>query len=112
MNTVNLKNETAKISELNKYTTIATMNNYNFTLIKTENRKLEYHSHQDTDEVFYVVEGKMKLEFKNKIIELQEGDMCVVPKGIEHRPVCTTRVTCMLIEPRGTLNSDNTGGEV
>ena len=110
MNPINLKEEANKINELNKYTVISKMNNYNFTLIKTTKRILDFHSHKDTDEVFFVVEGRMKLEFRNKIVELREGEMCVVPKGVEHRPVCDTDVTCMLIEPDGTLTPDNTGG--
>ena len=110
MNPINLKKEAARITELNKYFIIAEMNDYNFTLIKTEKRKLDFHSHENTDEVFFVIEGRMKLEFKDKIIELQEGEMCVVPKGVEHRPVCESKVTCMLIEPKGTLNGSNTGG--
>ena len=52
----------------------------------------------------------MKLEFKDKIVELKSGEMCVVPKGVEHRPVCKTDVTTMLIEMDGTLMPDNTGG--
>jgi mannose-6-phosphate isomerase-like protein (cupin superfamily) len=107
---INLKKEAAKVVELNKYTIISTMNDYNLTLIKTEKRKLDFHSHENTDEVFFIVEGRMKLEFKDKIVELQEGDICVVPKGVAHRPICDTTVTCLLIEPKGTLNPGNTGG--
>ena len=110
MNPINLKKEASKITELNKYTIIATMNNYNFTLIKAEKRTLDFHSHENTDEVFFIVEGKMKLEFNNKIVELHEGDIYTVPKGVEHRPICDTKVTCMLIEPNGTLSPSNAGG--
>jgi mannose-6-phosphate isomerase-like protein (cupin superfamily) len=52
----------------------------------------------------------MKLEFRDKIVHLNTGEMCVVPKGIEHRPVCETEVTAMLIEIDGTLTPENTGG--
>ncbi len=110
MKPINPRKESANIKELNKYSVIAKMNNYNFTLIKTENRILDFHSHDNTDEVFFVIEGKMKLEFRDKIIELQEGELCVVPKNTEHRPVCENPVTCMLIEPDGTLTPNNTGG--
>ena len=109
MDVINLKAKASKIDNLHEYRLIAKMNNYNFTLVKAK-RTLDFHSHPDTDEVFFVVEGKMKLEFRTKIVDLNEGEMCVVPKGVEHRPVCETEVTCMLIEPDGTLTPDNTGG--
>ena len=52
----------------------------------------------------------MKLEFRDKTVTLNAGDMCVVPKGIEHRPICATEIICLLIEYDGTLNPENTGG--
>ncbi len=51
-----------------------------------------------------------KTEFKDNLIELNVGEMCVVPKGTEHRPICTSEVICLLIEKEGTLTSKNTGG--
>ena len=110
MEVLNLKKEAAKIKNLFEYKTIAKMNGHTFTLIKAENRTLDFHTHPDSDEVFFIVEGKMKLEFKDKSIELKEGEMCVVPKGVEHRPVCDDYVTGMLIELDGTLTPENTGG--
>jgi mannose-6-phosphate isomerase-like protein (cupin superfamily) len=110
MKAINLKAEAAKIQNLFEYKTIAKMNEYIFTLIKAKDRALDFHTHQDSDEVFYIVEGQMKLEFRDKMVHLNAGEMCVVPKGIEHRPVCETEVTAMLIEIDGTLTSDNTGG--
>ncbi len=110
MKAINLKEEASKIENLFEYKTIANMNGHNFTLIKTNNRTLDFHTHPDSDEVFFIVEGSMKLEFKDKIVELKSGEMCVVPKGVEHRPVCKTDVTTMLIEMDGTLMPDNTGG--
>jgi mannose-6-phosphate isomerase-like protein (cupin superfamily) len=107
---INLKAEAAKILNLFEYKTIAKMNGHIFTLIKAKNRTLDFHTHQDSDEAFYIVEGQMKLEFRDKIVHLNTGDMCVVPKGIEHRPVCEKEVTAMLIEIDGTLTPENTGG--
>ena len=106
----NLKAEASKIQNLFEYKTIAKMNGHNFTLIKAQNRTLDFHTHQDSDEVFYIVEGRMMLEFRDRIVDLNTGEMCVVPKGTEHRPVCETEVTAMLIEIDGTLTPDNTGG--
>lgn len=110
MKAINLKAEAAKIENLFEYKTIATMNAHAFTLIKAKNRTLDFHTHEASDEVFYIVEGEMKLEFRDRDVHLKEGEMCVVPKGVEHRPVCDSEVTVMLIELDGTLTPDNTGG--
>lgn len=110
MKVINLKREGSKIQNLYQYEVIAKMNGHNFTMVRVKDRTLDFHSHPDSDEVFFIVEGKMKLEFRDKIVELNTGEMCVVPKGIEHRPICTTEVTCLLIEYDGTLTPENTGG--
>jgi len=110
MEAINLLAEASKIQNPFEYLTIAKMNGHNFTLIKAKDRTLDFHTHDDSDEVFYIVEGRMKLEFRDRIVDLNTGEMCVVPKGTEHRPVCETQVTAMLIEIAGTLTPDNTGG--
>lgn len=110
MEVINLKEKGSQIPELFQYERIAKMNNHNFTLVRVQERTLDFHSHPDSDEVFFIVKGRMKLEFRDKTVELKSGDMCVVPKGTEHRPVCTTEVTCLLIEREGTLSAENTGG--
>ena len=110
MEAINLKKEASKIEKLFEYKTIAKMNGQMFTLVKAKDRILDFHVHPDSDEVFFIVEGEMKIEFRNKLVELKAGEMCVVPKGVEHRPVCETDVTTMLIETDGTLTPENTGG--
>jgi len=110
MEVINLKETGAQIPNLYQYEVIAKMNDHNFTLVRVKDRTLDFHTHPDSDEVFLVVEGKMKLEFRNKILELNTGEMCVVPKGVEHRPICTSEVICLLIESEGTLTPENTGG--
>ena len=110
MKAINLKAMGKAISNLYQYETIAKMNGHTFTLVRVKDRTLNFHTHPDSDEVFLIVSGSMKLEFRDKVVLLNEGDMCVVPKGTEHRPVCTTEVTCLLIENEGTLSPENTGG--
>jgi mannose-6-phosphate isomerase-like protein (cupin superfamily) len=110
MEAINLKAEASKIHNLFEYKTIARMNGHSFTLIKAKDRTLEFHVHPDSDEVFYIIEGRMKLDFRDRTVTLNTGEMCVVPKGTEHRPVCETEVTTLLIELDGTLTPDNTGG--
>ena len=110
MEVINLKEKGSQIPKLYQYEVIANMNNHNFTLVRVKDRTLDFHTHPDSDEVFLIVDGQMKLEFRDNTVELKAGEMCVVPKGIEHRPICTTEVTCLLIEQAGTLTPDNTGG--
>jgi mannose-6-phosphate isomerase-like protein (cupin superfamily) len=106
---VNLEEKARLINELHKYKLIAELNDYQFKLVKAK-REFVWHSHAETDEVFFVVEGKMQLAFCDKIFDLKEGEFIVVPKGIEHKPICETECTVMLIEPKGTVNTGNTGG--
>lgn len=107
MNVINIKEEASKI-DLLQYKVIGKMNNHTFTLIKAKEGKLDFHSHPDSDEVFMIIEGEMKLEFEDKILSLKAGEMCIVPKGVVHRPIVETEVTNMLIEFDGTLTPDNT----
>ena len=66
-----------------------------------------WHHHEDADEMFLVIKGQLQIEFRDKLIELQEGELLVVPKGVEHRPVAKEEVWVLLIETAGTLNTGN-----
>jgi len=105
-----LKTIGKSIPKLYQYEEFAHVNDHIFTLVRVKDRTLDFHIHSNSDEVFFIVSGEMKLEFRDRILHLREGEMCVVPKGIEHRPICTSEVTCLLIEKDGTLTSENTGG--
>jgi mannose-6-phosphate isomerase-like protein (cupin superfamily) len=106
---VNLKDKSRLIKELHQYKLVAELNDYHLKLVKAK-REFVWHSHPETDELFFVVEGKMKLAFRDRTFELKEGELIVVPKGVEHRPVCESECTIMLIEPKDTLNTGNAGG--
>ncbi len=110
MEVINLKERAGRIPNLYQYEVIAKMNNHQFTLVRVKDRTLDFHAHPDSDEVFFIVEGRMQLEFRDKTVDLNAGEMCVVPKGVEHRPICTSEVACLLIEAEGTLTPANTGG--
>jgi len=92
------------------YVKVGVLNDHMLNVVQVENRTLEFHTHANSDEMFYVIEGEMQLAFKNEIIDLKEGDFVVVPKGVLHRPICTSLVKILLIEKHGTLTKDNTGG--
>lgn len=106
---VNLVEKARLIRELHKYKLIAELNDYQFKLIKAR-REFIWHRHLETDEMFFVVEGRMKLAFRDKVFELKKGELIVVPKGVEHKPICDTECTVMLVEPIGTLNTGDAGG--
>ena len=108
---VNLEDKSRLINELHKYKLVAELNDYQFKLVKAQ-REFIWHSHEETDEMFFVVEGQMKLAFRNEIFELKKGELIVVPKGVEHKPICDTECTVMLVEPKGTINTGNAGGDL
>lgn len=110
MEKLNLLERGKSIPNFYQYDVIARMNDHNFTLVKVKERTLDFHVHSDSDEVFFIISGEMTIEFRDKLVELKSGEMCVAPKGIEHRPICTTEVICLLVEKNGTLTSANTGG--
>lgn len=66
-----------------------------------------WHAHENEDELFYVLHGSLKMEFRDKTEILNSGDMIVVPKGVEHRPVAENEVSIMLFEPKDTVNTGN-----
>ena len=90
---------------------LAQMNDYHFKIAKIQG-DFVWHSHPETDEAFIVIQGKMKIEFHEGAIKLKTGEMCVIPKGMEHRPVATEECHILLVEPVGTVNTGDAGGEM
>ena len=81
----------------------------NDSFIKLAKLKGEFvwHHHDDEDELFFIVKGKLLIKFKDKDVLLNEGEFIVIPKGVEHLPVADQEVHVMLIEPKTTLNTGN-----
>ncbi len=71
----------------------------------------EWHRHEREDELFLVVRGRFRMEFRDRDIELAEGEFLIVPRGVEHRPVADAEVEVLLFEPAGTLNTGNVRSE-
>jgi mannose-6-phosphate isomerase-like protein (cupin superfamily) len=69
-----------------------------------------WHAHEQEDELFLVTRGRFTMEFRDGIVELSEGEMLIVPRGVEHRPVASDEVWVILFEPAGTLNTGTAGG--
>ena len=85
MKKINLKSKFKKFSDQWAPKVVEEMNDYQFKLVKIEN-DFTWHKHKDTDETFLVIEGKMGIEFEDETVELNEGEMLVVPKGKKHKP--------------------------
>jgi mannose-6-phosphate isomerase-like protein (cupin superfamily) len=88
----------------------AELNDYQFKIVKIEGDFI-WHDHPATDEAFIVLDGELRIDFRDGSVLLGPGEMFVVPKGVEHRPSAAKEVKMMLIEPRGTLNTGEAGGE-
>ena len=104
MKKINLKSKFIEFNETWSPKVIAEMNNYQFKLVKIKD-EFVWHKHKDTDEVFIVIEGKISIEFEDQIVELNAGEMIVVPKGKKHKPFATEEAKIMLVEPRGIINT-------
>jgi len=83
---------------------VAEMNDYQFKVVRIEGDFI-WHDHQDTDETFIVLEGKLRIDFRDGSVDLSAGEMFVVPKGVEHKPFADGEVKLLLIEPRGVTNT-------
>jgi mannose-6-phosphate isomerase-like protein (cupin superfamily) len=101
---INFKNKLSLISEHWSPRVIAEMNDYQFKLVKVKG-DFVFHNHQDTDETFIVLEGCLTIDFTDGAVQVNAGEMVVVPKGVEHKPHAEHEVQMLLIEPRGVLNT-------
>jgi len=89
---------------------VAEMNDYQFKVVRVEG-DFVWHDHKDTDETFLVLEGELRIDFRDGAVTLRAGDLYVVPKGVEHKPYAAREVKMMLIEPRGVVNTGDKGGD-
>jgi len=89
---------------------IAELNDYQFKVVRLEG-DFVWHDHPETDEAFIVLDGELRIDFRDRFVVLGPGEMFVVPKGTEHKPFAENEVKMLLIEPRGTLNTGHEGGE-
>jgi len=107
---INFKQKFGLFSEQWQPKVVAEMNDYQFKVVKLQGDFI-WHDHKDTDETFIVVEGKLRIDFRDGSVNISAGEMFVVPKGIEHKPYAEHEVRLLLIEPRGVLNTGHEGGE-
>src|SRR4051794_30891045 len=89
---------------------LATVNDYDVKVVKLDG-EFVWHSHPDTDELFLVRTGHLTIQLRDRDVELGPDDVFVVPRGVEHCPRTDGEVTALLIEPQGTVNTGDAGGE-
>ena len=107
---INLAEKFGLLTEQWSPRVIAEMNDYQFKVVKLEG-DFVWHSHKETDETFLVLEGDLRIDFRDGAVHIAAGELFIVPKGIEHKPYAAKEVKLMLIEPRGVLNTGDAGGE-
>ena len=107
---INLQEKLQKFSEHWSPKIIAQMNDYHFKIVKVQG-EFVWHDHPDTDEVFIVLKGRLQIQFRDGQVALHEGEMFVVPKGLEHRPVAEQECHILLVEPVGTVNTGDVVNE-
>jgi mannose-6-phosphate isomerase-like protein (cupin superfamily) len=90
---------------------VAEMNNYQFKLAKIMGDFI-WHDHKDTDEAFIVLDGTLRIDFRDGHVVIGAGQMFVVPKGVEHKPYAEEEVRLLLVEPRGVRNTGDEGGDL
>ena len=107
---INFRDKFDLFSEQWQPKVIAEMNDYQFKVVKLQGDFI-WHDHKDTDETFIVVEGDLRIDFRDGAVHVSTGEMVVVPKGVEHKPYAQHEVKLLLIEPRGVLNTGHEGDE-
>ena len=108
---LNLQQKLKLIDDFWSPRVIAEMNDYQFKLVKVKG-EFVWHEHADTDETFIVLEGSLRIDFRDSHVVIDAGEMYVVAAGVEHRPVAQDEVSILLIEPRGVVNTGISGGEL
>jgi mannose-6-phosphate isomerase-like protein (cupin superfamily) len=107
MEAINIKGKLSQFHDYWNPRIVGELNGQHVKLVKFQG-KFVWHKHDNEDEMFLVISGRFRMEFRDRMVELGENDFIIVPKGIEHRPVAEEEVSVMLFEPMTTLNTGNT----
>jgi len=110
MKAVNLADKFALFKDHWSPRIVAQVNDLHIKTVKLHG-EFVWHSHAETDEMFWVHRGEVTIEFRDGEATLREGEMLVVPRGVEHRPVAREECELVLIEPAGTINTGDAGGD-
>lgn len=110
-NKVNLEEKLSAIKEYWQPKIVGELNGQHVKIAKVKG-SFVWHHHDDEDELFMVVKGKLKIHLKDKSVLLNEGEFFIVPRGVEHKPAADDEVHLLLFEPAGTLNTGNVQNEM
>ena len=110
MDKVNLAEKLARIREQWQPKIVGELNGQQVKLVKVEG-PFVWHHHDAEDELFYVVRGRFRMEFRDQTVWVEQGEFIIVPRGVEHRPVADVEAEVMLFEPATTLNTGNVRNE-
>jgi mannose-6-phosphate isomerase-like protein (cupin superfamily) len=108
---VNLEQKIGLLAEPYVPGIVGYLNDYKLVVVRVKG-EFVWHKHDDTDDFFLVLDGRLTIQLRDRDIELGEGEMFVVPRGVEHCPKADTEAHVLLIEPRGTVNTGDAGGEL
>jgi mannose-6-phosphate isomerase-like protein (cupin superfamily) len=106
-------NLASKFSQIHEYWKPYIAGELNGQLVKLDKLKGEFvwHHHENEDEMFLVIKGRFRIEFRDRSVSLEEGEFIVVPRGVEHKPVADEECWILLFEPASTLNTGNVENE-
>ena len=106
---INFKDKLSRFADHWAPKVVAQMNDYQLKLVKIQG-EFVWHSHADTDEVFIVLDGRMRIELRDGAVDLGPGEMFVVPRGVEHKPSAPDECRILLVEPSGVVNTGDAEG--
>jgi mannose-6-phosphate isomerase-like protein (cupin superfamily) len=107
---VNLAEKFALLSEPYEPGVVGYLNDYKLQIVKVRG-PFVWHKHDETDDFFLVVKGRLTIQLRDRDVELEEGELFVVPRGVEHCPTADDEALVLLIEPRDTPNTGDAGGD-
>ena len=110
MNKVNVHQKLSLINEYWSPKIIGELNDHQIKIAKLKGEFI-WHKHDHEDEMFYIIDGELTIEFRDRKLHLTPGEFCIVPKGVEHRPIAKDEVSIILVEPASTLNTGNIVGD-
>jgi mannose-6-phosphate isomerase-like protein (cupin superfamily) len=110
-NVIDLAERFTRFSDQWSPKVIARLNDYEVKLVRLQG-EFVWHTHDDTDELFLVIDGELGIQLRDGDVTLGPGQLFVVPRAVEHRPVADGEVRAMLIEPVGVINTGGAGGEL
>ena len=108
---VNLAEKLASFSERFSPKIVGYLNDYKLEVVKAHG-EFVWHTHEDTDDFFLVLQGRLTIQMRDRDVELSPGELFVVPRGVEHCPRADEVAHVLLIEPAGTVNTGDAGGEL